>query len=68
MKVTELKLKYNERIISQAATEIVAAGLSKIAASDGDYNTPLAAEIRRCFEDINNSSWDEIRSVIKRML
>ena len=68
MGITELKQKYNERIISQAVTDIVAAGLAKIAACEGDYCTPLAAEISRCFEDINNSSWDDIRSVIKRML
>lgn len=68
MNITELKQKHSERIICQAVTDIVIAGLSKIAALDGDYVTPLAADIRRCFDDINNSSWEDIRAIIKRSL
>lgn len=68
MTITELKAKYNERIISQAVADIVVAGISRIAALDGDYTTPLASEIRRCFDDINESKWDDIRSIIKRSL
>lgn len=68
MTITELKAKYNERIINQTVTDIAVAGISRIAAMDGDYDTPLAAEIRRCFDDINASKWDDIRSIIKRSL
>ena len=68
MTVTELKAKYSERIINQTVTDIAVAGISRIAAQDGDYTTPLASEIRRCFDDINDSKWDDIRSIIKRSL
>ena len=68
MTITELKAKYSERIISQTVTDIVVAGISRIAAEDGDYVTPLAMEIRRCFDDINASKWDDIRSIVKRSL
>lgn len=68
MTITELKGKHSERIIEQAVTEIVIAGLSRISAAPGDYATPLAADIHRCFEDINNSSWNDIRAIIKRSL
>lgn len=68
MMLTELKEKHTERIICQTVTDIVVAGLSRIAAQDGDYTTPLAADVRRCFDDINNSSWDDIRAIIKRSL
>ena len=68
MTITELKANYSERIISQTVTDIVVAGISRIAAEDGDYVTPLAMEIRRCFDDINESKWDDIRSIVKRSL
>lgn len=68
MTITELKAKYSERIINQTVTDIVVAGISRIAAQDGDYTTPLASEIRRCFDDINASKWDDIRSIVKRSL
>lgn len=68
MTITELKAKYNERIINQTVTDIVVAGISRLAAEDGDYTTPLASEIRRCFDDINESKWDDIRSIVKRSL
>ena len=68
MTITELKAKYSERIINQTVTDIVVAGISRIAAEDGDYTTPLASVIRRCFDDINESKWDDIRSIVKRSL
>lgn len=68
MTITELKAKYSERIINQTVTDVVVAGISRIAAQDGDYTTPLASEIRRCFDDINASKWDDIRSIVKRSL
>lgn len=68
MTITELKAKYSERIINQTVTDVVVAGISRIAAEDGDYTTPLASEIRRCFDDINASKWDDIRSIVKRSL
>ena len=68
MTITELKAKYSERIVEATVTDIVVAGISRIAAEDGDYTTPLAAEIRRCFDDINASKWDDIRSIVKRSL
>ena len=68
MTITELKAKYSERIINQTVTDVVVAGISRIAAEEGDYTTPLASEIRRCFDDINASKWDDIRSIVKRSL
>lgn len=68
MTITELKAKYSERIVEATVTDIVIAGISRIAAQDGDYTTPRASEIRRCFDDINASKWDDIRSIIKRSL
>ena len=68
MTITELKQKHPERIIGMTVTYIVIAGLSRIASEEGDYTTPLTADVRRCFDDINGSSWDDIRSIIKRSL
>lgn len=68
MTITELKAKYSERIVEATVTDIVVAGISRIAAEDGDYTTPLASEIQRCFDDINASKWDDIRSIVKRSL
>lgn len=68
MTISELKAKYSERIINQTVTDVVVAGISRIAAEEGDYTTPLASEIRRCFDDINASKWDDIRSIVKRSL
>ena len=68
MTITELKAKYGERIVEVTVTDIVIAGISWIATEDGDYTTPLASEIRRCFDDINASKWNDIRSIVKRSL
>lgn len=69
MKVTELKLKHNERIIDLVVTDIVIAGL-KALKEDGikSPDNPLVESWKRCFDDINDSSWDDIRAVIKRSL
>ncbi|MBO7093759.1 MAG: hypothetical protein J6W33_02525 [Spirochaetia bacterium] len=67
MNITELKAKHNERIITIAVTEIILAGLSRIASQEPDP-TPLAVDVKKCFDDINNSNWDDIRAVIKRSL
>lgn len=67
MSITELKQRHNERIITIAVTEIVLAGLARIANQETDAS-PLAVDVRKCFDDINNSSWDDIRAIIKRSL
>lgn len=67
MTITELKQKHNERIVTIAVTEIVLAGLARIASQETDIS-PLAIDVRKCFDDINNSSWDDIRAIIKRSL
>lgn len=68
MTITDLKAKYNERLIQMAAAEIVIAGLGRIASEDARPGSPLAEDMRKCFDDINNSSWDDIRAIIKRSL
>ena len=69
MKVTELKLKHNERIIGLVVTDIVIAGLKALKEDDvKSLDNPLVESWKRCFDDINDSSWDDIRAVIKRSL
>lgn len=70
MGITELKQKHNERIINLVVTDIVIAGLTKLK-TDEEVNSPdnpLVESWKRCFDDINGSSWDDIRAVIKRSL
>ena len=69
MGITELKQKHNERIIGLVVTEIVIAGM-KALKEDGikSPDNPLVESCKRCFDDINDSSWDDIRAVIKRSL
>ena len=68
MNITELRAKYNERLLQMVAAEIVIAGLGRIASEEARPGSPLAEDMRRCFTDINNSSWDDIRAIIKRSL
>lgn len=69
MKVTELKLKHNERILNLVVTDIVVAGLKSLKEDDvKSPDNPLVESWKRCFDDINDSSWDDIRAVIKRSL
>lgn len=69
MKVTELKLKHNERIINLVVTDIVIAGMKALKEDDiKSPDNPLVESCKRCFDDINDSSWDDIRAVIKRSL
>lgn len=71
MGITELKQKHNERIINRVVTDIVMAGLTKLKI-DEEVNSPddnpLVESAKRCFDDINDSSWDDIRAIIKRSL
>lgn len=69
MTITELKEKYNERLISIVVTEIVIGGMAKLRdkypAAEG---SPLGIDVRKCFDDMDNSTWDDIRAIIKRSL
>lgn len=70
MGITELKNKHTERMINLVVTDIVIAGLSRLK-TDQDLkapDNPLAESWAACFTDINGSSWDDIRSIIKRSL
>lgn len=70
MGITELKQKHSERIINRVVTDIVMAGLSKLK-TDEEVNSPdnpLVESAKRCIDDINDSSWDDIRAIIKRSL
>lgn len=68
MTITELKKKYNVRIINMAVSEIVLMGLRECLENKGDLSTPLTADVDHCIEDINESTWSDIRSIIKRSL
>lgn len=69
MKVTELKLKHNEFIVNLVVTDIVIAGLKALKEDDvKSKDNPLVESWKACFDDINDSSWDDIRAVIKRSL
>lgn len=69
MGITELKQKHNERIINLVVTDIVIAGLKALKEDDiNSPDNPLVESWKRCFDDINGSSWDDIRAVIKRSL
>lgn len=68
MGITELKTKHNERMINLVVTDIVIAGLSRLRSEERQADNALAISWESCFNDINGSSWDEIRSIIKRTL
>lgn len=68
MTITELKAKHGERIINLVVSDIVVAGLGRIAAEPSGRQDPLAESCRECFTDINASGWDDIRAIIKRSL
>lgn len=69
MGITELKQKHNERIIDLVVTDIVIAGLKALKEDDvKSKDNPLVESWKACFDDINGSSWDDIRAVIKRSL
>ena len=73
MTITELKQKQSERMINMVVTDIVSTGLSKLQAeaveiSMNDKAPALAKDWAECFNNINSSSWDDIRSIIKRTL
>ena len=69
MGITELKEKYSERLISIVVTEIVVGGMARIREKDPTAEgSPLGVEVRKCFNDIDNSKWDDIRAIIKRSL
>ncbi len=73
MTLTELKQKKNERIINMVVSDIVCTGLNKLKQEAVDITMnpdapALAKDWAECFNNINSSSWDEIRSIIKRTL
>lgn len=73
MTLTELKTKQNERIINMVVSDIVSTGLSKLQQEAVDITMndkapALAKSWAECFNSINSSSWDDIRSIIKRSL
>ena len=70
MGLTELKQKHSERMIGLVVADIVIAGLRELSRSHENTkpDNPLAVDWKACFMDINGSTWDEIRSIIKRSL
>ncbi len=68
MTITELKQKHTERIIAIAVTEIVISGMARIRERTPKEGSPLGIDVRKCFEDIDNSTWEDIRAIIKRSL
>lgn len=70
MGITELKQKHNERIIGLVVTDIVIAGLKALKEDDiiKSSDNPFVENWKKCFDDINDSSWDDIRAIIKRSL
>lgn len=70
MGITELKQKHNERIINLVVTDIVVAGLKALIEDDDikSPDNPLVESWKKCFDDINDSSWNDIRAIIKRSL
>lgn len=68
MTITELKKKYNERILNLVASEIVVTGLRECLKHRDNAKGPLTEVVSECMDDVNGSSWDDIRSIIKRSL
>lgn len=62
----QLREKHTDRIVIMAVTEIVTAGIQKLSASD--LEGPSGAAIKACLEDIKNSTWNDIRAIVKRSL
>lgn len=70
MGITELKTRHTERMINLVSTDIVIAGLRELVRvyAHKEIDNPLAEDFKKCLDDINGSTWDEIRSIIKRSL
>ena len=70
MGITELKTRHTERMINLVSTDIVIAGLRELVRvyANKEINDPLAEDFKMCLDDINGSTWEEIRSIIKRTL
>lgn len=73
MTITELKKMHQERMINMVVTDIVSRGMSELASqaleiSMNDKAPALAKEWAECYTHITSSSWDDIRSIIKRSL
>ena len=70
MGITELKTRHTERMINLVSTDIVIAGLRELVrvCANKELDNPLAEDFKKCLDDINGSTWDEIRSIIKRTL
>lgn len=68
MTITDLKATHNERIINMVVTDIVVAGIGRYSDICENPATPLGEDCKKCFEDIDGSSWEDIRSIIKRSL
>lgn len=73
MTITGLKAKYNERIISLVVTDVVNTGLNKLTTQareilDKPDPNALEKDWASCLLDISGSTWDDVRSIIKRSL
>lgn len=72
MNITELKALHGERIVNLVVSDIVMSGLGKLmdSAKSGKISddNPLNAAWIACLKNINESKWDDIRSIIKRSL
>ena len=67
MGIIELKEKHGERLIFMVCSDVVIQGM-KYMLEHYDERSTLGKDCKECLKDINSGSWDEIRSVIKRML
>ena len=73
MTITELRSKYNDRIITLVVTDIVNTGLNKLVSDartilDKEDPNALEKDWASCLLDISGSNWDDVRAVIKRSL
>ena len=73
MTITELRSKYNDRIITRVVTDIVNTGLNKLTTEarmilDKEDPNALEKDWANCLLDISGSNWDDVRAVIKRSL
>lgn len=68
MTYSEAKSKYSDQVLSTACVDIVLAGLSDNLNRGEEYHNAFGLQVLACIKDINKSSWDDIRSIIKRLL
>lgn len=67
MTITQMREKYGERVLNRAVTDIVVAGIEAMKERD-ETGRPSEIVSALVAKDIEASEWNDVRSIVKRML